>query len=254
MKLKNIKYFSFTNIYCLVAFLSLVLISPHSAATAALVSLEGSSAPQAITNSALVSKEARPLDVKFIIRQETDKARGMLVSYENEGFNGTFVLRQQKNSSGAALTAKPAALDMRILNIINDENIRSLEDYSTWLKKNFTYKKDAAGKDDWAIPDETLTRRRGDCEDFAFLNEAVLRIFGYAPQVLGLGGGLTPVNHAICFFKKDSHYLWFDNTTLKTTPAASFEEFSKYVMRACGYSYFFKINKNKRILLSTNSR
>ncbi|MFH1363814.1 MAG: transglutaminase-like domain-containing protein [Candidatus Omnitrophota bacterium] len=252
MKLKISSHFDFLKAFRLFVLLVVSMIN-SATANAVLVSLESQGASPAhqadMTNSALVSVESKPLDLRFVVRQEADKSRGVLVSYEEQGFNGTFIARQQTDTTNGALVSMPAALDMRILNIINNEKIRSVEDYAVWLKKNFKYKKDE-DTDTWAIPEETLTRRGGDCEDFAFLNEAVLRIFGYKPQVLGLGGRLKLINHAICVFKKDSYYLCFDNTTLKITTATSLEEFGKLVMQNSGYAYIFEIDENKRSVLS----
>ncbi|MFH1094510.1 MAG: transglutaminase-like domain-containing protein [Candidatus Omnitrophota bacterium] len=252
MKLKIINHFNILKAFRLFVLLVVSIIN-SATANAALVSLESQGASPAyqadMTSSVLVSEESKTLDLNFVIRQGTDTSRGVLVSYEEQGFNGTFIVRQQTDTTSGALVSMPAALDMRILNIINNEKIRSVEDYAVWLKKNFKYKKDE-DTDNWASPDETLTRLAGDCEDFAFLNEAVLRIFGYKPQVLGLGGGLKLVNHAVCVFKKDSRYLCFDNTTLKITTAVSLEEFGKLVTQNSGYAYVFEIDENKRKVLS----
>ena len=72
-----------------------------------------------------------------------------------------------------------------------------------------------------------LQKRRGDCEDYAFLNAAVLRVLGYRPEVLAMGG--LGGNHAICVFKENGRYSWIDNARLKRSKAESILEFTKYL-------------------------
>jgi hypothetical protein len=171
---KNKKYMRFktdnqSQIYCLFwlpVFLVACFVYPQTT-LASLMSWEGNT-PRASGN-ALLSKENEPLNVQYTIRQQPDKDINKLVSYDQQEFNGTFILRQKKPAGQTTLTSIPDPLDMRILKIISKENIRCLQDYALWLKKNFQYKKDE-GKDHWASPDETLDLRKGDCEDFAFLN------------------------------------------------------------------------------------
>jgi len=225
--------------------LVIILVKPLTT-SAALISTENNDREfntQKIhkTSSVLISKEeAKSPDLNFVIRAKSDQTRSVLVSYEDQGFTGTFIVRQETASTAKTLGSQANPLDMRILNIISDENINSIEDYAQWLEKNFEYKSDE-GPDIWAAPEETLTRKYGDCEDFAFLNEAVLRVFGYRPQVLAMGGGIKTVNHAICAFEKDGYYLWFDNNKLKKTLVSSVEEFGAQVVTRHGYAYMFKI-------------
>jgi len=87
--------------------------------------------------------------------------------------------------------------------------IQTLDEYVLWLQKNITYTADSS-KDDWADPLLTLNRRTGDCEDIAFLNEEVVKYFGYKPSVLAYGHGKEA--HVICLFMKEGKYYIFDNT------------------------------------------
>ena len=240
--------------------LAFILLCRAVPAAAALVSLEHDQRNPAAqelydTRQVLCSKETKPLSAPFVVRQHADKARGVLVSHEEQGFTGTFIVRQESGKPGEALAAKPAELDMRIVRLINNEHIKSIEDYAKWLQEHVTYKSDE-GADSWALPEETLTRGYGDCEDFAFLNAAVLRVFGYIPEVLGLAGGVRRVNHAICAFKKGNEYYWFDNSCLKSTDASSKEALAKHIVQRQGYAYMFEINleEKSRHWLSQDAR
>ena len=120
----------------------------------------------------------------------------------------------------------------RIIDLLNANGIRTLKDYMRWLAENIKYKTDE-GPDTWASPEETLNRQYGDCEDFAFLNAAVLSVLGYRAKVLGLLGVRASRgqvgNHAICALEEDGNYLYFDNEKLKLTGASTLDEFCKYV-------------------------
>ena len=171
---------------------------------------------------------------------------------ENTGFNGSIVIRQEMRKTGSISIIGPAVVDLKILDIINTEGIKSLRDYEQWLQKNIEYRNDD-GADVWSLPAETLRRKYGDCEDLAFLNAAFLRVAGYQPKVMGLlrGGGRT--GHAICVFKESGYYLWFDNAKLNKTSATSMEEFAKYILRSHLYAGLFEINldaTNQNILSS----
>ena len=180
--------------------------------------------------SVLVSAESVAPDLDFVVRSEPDRGRDVLISREEPRFTSAFIVRPQPRKDSAALVNRPDETDLKILNIINDSGISSVEEYSQWLKENIQYRQDE-GADSWAAAEVTLERRYGDCEDFAFLNAAVMRIFGYKPKVLGVVGGLAVPSHAVCVFEKDGEYFWFDNATLKDTYVSSLEEVSGYFFK-----------------------
>lgn len=136
------------------------------------------------------------------------------------------VIRQETYSANGISVCRPLPLDIEILDLINKNNIRSVEDYADWVKKNIRYEKDK-GKDTWAAPQITLKRKYGDCEDYAFLNAAVLCVLGYQPKVLAMKG-LTGC-HAICVFQENGYYFWIDNTELKKTSTRTFADFGRYL-------------------------
>ncbi|MFH1394869.1 MAG: transglutaminase-like domain-containing protein [Candidatus Omnitrophota bacterium] len=149
-------------------------------------------------------------------------------------FSGHFVIRQETVRVGSVLVCRPSELDLKIVNLIKQNNITTFEEYSAWISKNVQYKPDE-GKDDWALPQETLGRLYGDCEDYALLNSAVLRVLGYKSKIIILG---TPEKeHAICVFEENGNFLWFDNGELKYTDAATMRQFEQYMVEkyACAH-------------------
>jgi hypothetical protein len=192
----------------------------------------------------LVSSKSEEPAAKFTLTRESDKARGILVSYEETAPSGAFIVRNEMSDEGGKLTFRSSPLDMKILDIINKENIKSVEDYARWLKNNFKYKRHEEN-DIWTDAGETLDRRYGDCKDLSLLNAAFLRVFGYRPRIFAMERLLD--NHAVCVFEKDGRYLWFDNTSLKNTLASSSEEFKRYLARNNRMSFLYEVNPAETI-------
>lgn len=136
-------------------------------------------------------------------------------------------IRQENQAEGGVLVSRPVQEDTQISHFIYRHNIQSVTDYSQWLQSNMTYVRDAYA-DTWAKPEETIRRKKGDCEDFSFLNMAVLRVLGYEAKFLALVREKGE-SHAICVFKYNGYYVWFDNNTLKETRAQTLQEFAKVV-------------------------
>jgi predicted transglutaminase-like cysteine proteinase len=164
---------------------------------------------------------------------------------EDSIFTGHIIIRQQRHKAGSIIVARPVPVDLKILNIINTAGIKSFQDYTQWLQKNIQYKKDAKG-DEWSLPEQTLARGYGDCEDFAFLNAAFLQLLGYKPKVLAMVGGIKNEGHAICVFNKDGYYFWFDNTRLKKLRASSMKEFAHRILSKYAHLSLYEIDLTAR--------
>jgi hypothetical protein len=151
---------------------------------------------------------------------------------EHTDFCKNLVISQEKYQVGSILISRPHPVDEKMRDLIIFNNIKTLDDYIVWLETNIKYKKDE-GQDNWSEPQETLQKKYGDCEDFAFLNAAFLRVAGFQPKVLGvmrhLGG-----NHAICVFKENGYYSWIDNNQLERTQAVSILQFAEYIFAKYG--------------------
>lgn len=66
------------------------------------------------------------------------------------------------------------------------------EKLGRYLQDNIRYVREPNGKDHWQTAQETLQKRSGDCEDFAFLAQAILTLQGKNAHVV------TPPGHAVC--------------------------------------------------------
>lgn len=60
----------------------------------------------------------------------------------------------------------------------------TLQAYHDWVRSHVTYRAEIL--DEWALPEETLKRGCGDCEDMALLLRALLLAGGYAPDTIWL--------------------------------------------------------------------
>jgi predicted transglutaminase-like cysteine proteinase len=90
---------------------------------------------------------------------------------------------------------------------------------SKWLSKNVTYKSDWLGhseKDYWQNPKETIILKSGDCEDYAFLSQALLNEIGIKSSVILIlyKTGSGEKGHAICVFPKKPPYNCFSGQKL----------------------------------------
>ena len=147
-----------------------------------------------------------------------------------------------RNKKGVLVT-HPKLLDMEIIYIMETNHIQTLDDYARWLKNNISYKKDNK-HDIWTAPQETLRKRNGDCEDYTFLNMAVLRLLGYTPKFLALQK--PGLGHAICVFQVKGYYYWFDNAKLKKTNTRTLTELANYISTNHKYNQILEWNEAKK--------
>ena len=154
-------------------------------------------------------------------------------------FGGNFVIRQETVRLGSVLVSRPSEIDTHIAGFLSANNIKTLDEYALWLSKNIKYKADEQC-DAWSSPEETLNRLYGDCEDYAFLNASVLRVFGYVSKVMVFG--TSERDHAICVFEKGGNYFWFNNGELKRTDTVTIRKFGKYIFKKYACSRILEIN------------
>jgi len=145
--------------------------------------------------------------------------------------DASFHIRQERQNANGVLVSRPNRMDEYIQNFLNHNNIRELADYSHWTTENLSYQSETT--DSWATPKEMIERKKGDCEDFAFLNSAVLRVLGYQPHILALTYGPHQA-HAICAFKFQDRYLWFDNKKLVETRTATLKDLAAELLTTTG--------------------
>ncbi len=158
---------------------------------------------------------------------------------DRNSFQKNLVITQEKYVGNGILISRPAPAAERIRDIIIDNDIRSLDDYLSWLQKNIKYRKDN-NEDIWASPQETLQNGYGDCEDFAFLNEAVLTVCGYKPKVLSVMRIFR--SHAICVFKENDQYSLIDNAKLIRTKSKSIPDLARFLFAKYNYRSLWALN------------
>ena len=148
-------------------------------------------------------------------------------------------IAQEHDHKNGVWTVGPKAIDRKVVNLIMMNKIQTLDDYAAWMAANLSYKQDQL-QDKWEPPESMLDSKKGDCEDFAFLTAAVLKVLGYEPHFLALIKNSR--THAICAFQKDGHFVWFDNAKINRTPARSLEEFAGLLTKQFNYSHTLELN------------
>ncbi|MFH1798694.1 MAG: glycine zipper family protein [Candidatus Omnitrophota bacterium] len=117
----------------------------------------------------------------------------------------------------------------------------SLEEYIGWVLGNSKYVPDPEGWDRWMF--KTTGPIEDDCEGFAFRNYITLQQLGYEPVILVVR--TAQEDHAICAFKKDGKYSWFDNAVFENSEAVSLEDFATYISNKCGCYYIGQLSWDK---------
>jgi len=118
--------------------------------------------------------------------------------------------------------------------------IQTVKDYAKWLKANIKYKSEIGTTDDWQLPRETVTKKTGDCEDFAFLTKDILEALGYEVKIYAvreIGYG-----HAVAIFKYGDTWCLFDNTEFFDSSFTSETLFFTLLNRVYKYSWMQEIN------------
>jgi hypothetical protein len=104
------------------------------------------------------------------------------------------------------------AVKETLQNIIGDPpytlSQRGFDDIRDWVADNIAYKSDKErwGKDYWQTPEETLTYRTGDCEDYAILLCSLLRAYGIDAQRVYVALGVDGDEDGHAFVMEDWHY------------------------------------------------
>lgn len=115
-------------------------------------------------------------------------------------------------------------------------NIKDIYAWVKWLEQNVVYAKDFLA-DCWNDPKTTIQQGFGDCEDFAILNRAVLRVLGNEAQLYVVDSKEGP--HAICIFRyriaEDYYYGVLNNSKLRVTTETKFEDLERLLEAEFGY-------------------
>jgi len=112
--------------------------------------------------------------------------------------------------------------------VIDNLDLNSPQAISQWLKNNIAYESDVSMHTEgyWQTPEETIILKTGDCEDFAFLAQALLRKINIHSTVLSIKykKDNQKHGHAICVFTNKGYYNFFTNFDLRTSQKRSINE------------------------------
>lgn len=103
---------------------------------------------------------------------------------------------------------------------------RSPEQLARFLRENILFREDLRQfglVDYWQDPEELLSRRQGDCEDYALLAQAVLSRLGVPSFVLSLYGQ-AGYAHTVCVFEEQGRYNVINQDKVIRYRAGSLEE------------------------------
>lgn len=117
-------------------------------------------------------------------------------------------------------------VESRTISSLKSCNLRTPELISQWMQNNIAYKSDWVlheAIEYWQTPQETLSLKAGDCEDAAFLIQALLDEIGIGSSVISLGyldKEEREKRHAMCVFPAGEPRSYFNNAYLFKTNEA----------------------------------
>ena len=112
---------------------------------------------------------------------------------------------EAQNHAGPLLSPSPLAAELT-----------TPEQIAKYMWRHFSFEHDRThfGKEEyWQTPEEMLTNRKGDCEDFALFAQAVLKRSGIKAFLLNIYG--HRFSHTICVFLDNGKYSAIDGTDVK---------------------------------------
>ena len=121
------------------------------------------------------------------------------------------------------------------------DKVKDAQSLYEWERKEFTYQAEPEGQDYWQTPQETFSKKGGDCDDLAFFNEAVLKQLGYKEVYAIAIKGRDKFFHAICVVKVEGKYRYFSNQYYSYFK--SFESIEEIVTFECtNYKWWAEIS------------
>ena len=95
-------------------------------------------------------------------------------------------------------------------------SVSSPEKLAEWMSKELSYRMEFPDK--WQTPEETLVRRKGDCEDFALLASTFLNSISISNDIVIVEFRDLGVSHALCVWKDTGGgYNFISNRQMKHT-------------------------------------
>ncbi len=108
--------------------------------------------------------------------------------------------------------------------------LKTPENIAQYLWRNFVYENDRRlfGREDYRqSPEEFLSNKRGDCEDFANMAYQLLRLNGFEAFLMNIYGDRFA--HTVCIFKENGKYRAIDGSDLKQIPAKDLNELANQI-------------------------
>ena len=108
--------------------------------------------------------------------------------------------------------------------------LKTPDDVARYLWRNFSFEDDQRQfhqNEYWQSPEEFLKNRRGDCEDFAVMAQALLKAMGIKSFLLNVYG--SGYAHTLCVFEEGGKYQVIDGDRVRRYKAASLEELSRKI-------------------------
>ncbi len=120
--------------------------------------------------------------------------------------------------------ARAQVLDRPLSLQVLASQLNTPEAIAKYMWRHFQVESDRAqfGREEkWQSPEEFLTTRRGDCEDFALFAQQVLKLNGISSFLLNVYSDKTA--HTVCVFKEGGFYHVIDGTEVIRTKASSLD-------------------------------
>ena len=137
---------------------------------------------------------------------------------------------------------KEATPSSDVKTLLEENHIKTFEDYWGWVNVHLRYQPDAT--DQWKDPSQTMLSGYGDCEDLAFLHEAVLKTLGYEAKVLSIGKGNKA--HVFTLFGKGGRLYLFDNLKLHAFQTSSADQAVRGLMFKFHASFLLQLNYEQK--------
>ncbi len=110
------------------------------------------------------------------------------------------------------------------------DKVSSPELLEKYMASQFTYVEDRFLIDDdeyWQGPEEMLTRKKGDCEDYAVFAKAMLEEMGYSACLISLYW--EDDAHTVTVFQRDGYWWFFNVNRLQKSFATSLLELANEI-------------------------
>ncbi len=108
--------------------------------------------------------------------------------------------------------------------------LKTPENIAHYLWRNFVFENDwrLFGREEYRqSPEEFLSNKRGDCEDFANMAYQLLRLNGFEAFLMNIYGDRFA--HTVCIFKMNGNYQAIDGSDLKQVTAKNLNELANKI-------------------------